>query len=361
MTIVFGEHYCRRRQLQRLADSRRITLRREANTKDGALDERIRGTRHPQARSLCTGDSAVDFLERIGLYTRWFYLVRAYADWVTEAENRGLTVGRVVILDQTAQLELPETELRRRMSENVQVMRKAVQTGLTAERRSLSGLSGGDARKVYARWQKGQSLVGDRISGAIVRALAVSEVNASMGKIVAAPTAGSCGVLPAVLFTVEEAWSVPEDVLLTAMFTAAGIGMVLADRASISGAEGGCQAEIGSAAAMAAAAAVEMSGGSPAQTAHAGAIALKSLLGLVCDPVGGLVEVPCVKRNAIAATIALSAAEMALAGVESAIPVDEVIDTMAAIGKQMPCALRETAQGGLAITPTGQRIRTSLI
>jgi len=199
------------------------------------------------------------------------------------------------------------------------------------------------------------------MSGAISKALAVAEINACMGKIVAAPTAGSCGVLPAVLLAVEESRQVSEKELLLALFTAAGLGMILAERASVSGAEGGCQAEIGSAAAMAAAAAVELAGGSPRQTADAAAIAMKSMLGLVCDPVGGLVEVPCVKRNATGATIALAAAEMALAGVKSAIPIDEVIDTMGEIGKQMPCSLKETAQGGLAVTPTGRRIRADFL
>lgn len=182
-----------------------------------------------------------------------------------------------------------------------------------------------------------------------------------MGRIVAAPTAGSCGVLPAVLLTLEEILGVGETELLSALFTAAGLGMVITDRANVSGAEGGCQAEIGSAAAMSAAAAVELAGGSPRQTADGAAIALKSMLGLVCDPVAGLVEVPCVKRNATGAMIALTAAEMALSGVKSAIPIDEVIDTMAEIGQQMSCSLKETAQGGLAMTPTGRKIRADFL
>lgn len=287
--------------------------------------------------------------------------MRTYEDWVLEAEAQTLKIGEVVIKDQIEQLEKTETELRKKMLENLHVMRDSVRIGLTGERHSLSGLVGGDAAKVEARRLRGETLAGDRLSAAIARALAVAEVNASMGKIVAAPTAGSCGVLPAVLLTVEENLKVPEDDVITALFTAAGLGMVIADRANVSGAEGGCQAEIGSAAAMAAAAAVEMAGGTPAQTAHAAAITMKSLLGLVCDPVAGLVEVPCVKRNATAATLALAAAEMALSGVRSAIPLDEVIDALADIGKQMPCALRETAQGGLAITPTGRRIRADFL
>lgn len=287
--------------------------------------------------------------------------MRAYQDYVQLAEERGLKIGEVVLAEQAESSEKPESELRERMLLNLKVMRESVDSGLHGDRKSSSGLIGGDAAKVQARWKSGESLTGERISGAIARALAVSEVNATMGKIVAAPTAGSCGVLPAVLFTVEEAVSCSEEDLVTALFTSAGIGMVIADRANVSGAEGGCQAEIGSAAGMAAAIAVELSGGSPIQTADAAAIALKSLLGLVCDPIAGLVEVPCVKRNATAATIALAAAEMALAGVKSKVPLDEVIDAMNEIGKQMPCSLRETAQGGLAVTPTGRRIQTDFL
>ncbi|GAB6173634.1 L-serine ammonia-lyase, iron-sulfur-dependent, subunit alpha [Paradesulfitobacterium aromaticivorans] len=285
----------------------------------------------------------------------------AYEDLVHQAEKKNLKIGQVVILDQSEQLEQTEAELRRRMAENLQVMRDSVRIGLTGERKSLSGMVGGDAAKVEARRARGESLVGDTVTKAIARALAVSEVNASMGKIVAAPTAGSSGVLPAVLLTVEEVYQAAEDDVITALFTAAGLGVVIADRANVSGAEGGCQAEIGSATAMAAAAAVELAGGTPRAGAYAAAIALKSMLGLVCDPVAGLVEVPCVKRNATGATLALAAAEMALAGVKSAIPLDEVIDTMEAVGRQMPCALRETAQGGLAITPTGRRVHADFL
>ena len=285
----------------------------------------------------------------------------AYEDLVHQAEKKNLKIGQVVILDQSEQLEQTEAELRRRMAENLQVMRDSVKIGLAGERKSLSGMVGGDAAKVEARRARGESLVGDPVNKAIARALAVSEVNASMGKIVAAPTAGSSGVLPAVLLTVEEVYQATEDDVITALFTAAGLGVVIADRANVSGAEGGCQAEIGSATAMAAAAAVELAGGTPRAGAHAAAIALKSMLGLVCDPVAGLVEVPCVKRNATGATLALAAAEMALAGVKSAIPLDEVIDTMEAVGRQMPCALRETAQGGLAITPTGRKVHADFL
>ncbi|KJR48704.1 L-serine dehydratase, alpha subunit [Desulfosporosinus sp. I2] len=287
--------------------------------------------------------------------------MRAYEAWIIEAENKGIKISEVILQNQIEELEQSEQVLIERMSTNLNVMRESVQAGLVGKRRSLSGLVGGDAAKVESYREKGGSLVGEVMSGAISKALAVAEVNACMGKIVAAPTAGSCGVLPAVLLAVEESRQVSERELLMALFTAAGLGMILAERASVSGAEGGCQAEIGSAAAMAAAAAVELAGGSPRQTADAAAIAMKSMLGLVCDPVGGLVEVPCVKRNATGAMIALMAADMALAGVRSAIPVDEVIDTMGEIGKQMSCSLKETAQGGLAVTPTGRRIQADFL
>ncbi|MDR3540872.1 MAG: L-serine ammonia-lyase, iron-sulfur-dependent, subunit alpha [Desulfosporosinus sp.] len=287
--------------------------------------------------------------------------MRAYEDWVREAETKGLKISEVVVQDQMEELELAEQMLFQRMRKNLKVMRESVAAGLNSESRSLSGLVGGDAAKVEGRRKNGESLVGELMSGVIARALAVAELNACMGKIVAAPTAGSCGILPAVLLTVEEARQVAEHDLLHALFTAAGLGMIIAERANVSGAEGGCQAEIGSAAAMAAAAAVELAGGTPRQTADAAAIAMKSMLGLVCDPVAGFVEVPCVKRNATGASIALVAAEMALSGVTSVIPIDEVIDAMGEIGKQMPCALKETAQGGLAMTPTGRRIQADFL
>ena len=181
-----------------------------------------------------------------------------------------------------------------------------------------------------------------------------------MGKIVAAPTAGSCGILPGAVLTLMELRNLERESAVMALFTAGAFGMVLAEKASVSGAQGGCQAECGSAAAMAAAALVEMAGGTPSMCAHACAIALKNQLGLVCDPVAGLVEIPCIKRNVGGVVIAFSAAEMALAGVESKIPVDECIQAMRAVGDSIPCSLRETSQGGLAATPTGQAMRRAV-
>ena len=186
-------------------------------------------------------------------------------------------------------------------------------------------------------------------------ALRMGECNACMKRIVAAPTAGACGVLPAVLLPYETEFGATHDQLVEALYVASGFGMIIASRASISGAEGGCQAEIGSAAAMAAPALVHLQGGSPEQMANACAMAVKNLLGLVCDPVGGLVEVPCVKRNVIGAMDALSAAQMALAGIESRVPPDQVLDAMREVGQSLPPSLRETGKGGLAATPFGRR------
>ncbi|HWJ02039.1 MAG TPA: L-serine ammonia-lyase, iron-sulfur-dependent, subunit alpha [Verrucomicrobiae bacterium] len=277
------------------------------------------------------------------------------------AQAEGLSLGQWTIKSQVEALEVSETDLRERMELNLQVMRHSALEGLTGKRRSMSGLVGGDAKRLEERRLTGQSLAGDVMARVAARALAVAEVNAGMGKIVAAPTAGSCGVLPAVLLTVAEETGADDGRLVEALFAASGIGIVIATQASVSGAQGGCQAECGSAACMAAVAAVELAGGDAERAVHAGAMALKTLLGLVCDPVAGLVEVPCVKRNVTAAVNALIAADMALAGIKSNIPLDEVIVAMEQIGSAMPCALKETAQGGLAITPTALRVKEEFL
>lgn len=223
--------------------------------------------------------------------------------------------------------------------------------------RSRSGLSGGDAEKMQRQFQSGGSISGDFIGQILSSALRMSECNACMRRIVAAPTAGSCGVIPAVLLPYARRFQAGENELVKALYVAAGFGSVIASRASISGAEAGCQAEVGSASAMAAAALVYLHGGREEQMANAAAIALKNMMGLVCDPVAGLVEVPCVKRNAAGAMNALTAAELALAGIESRIPPDEVIDAMQAVGEMMPAALRETGEGGIAASPTAIKFR----
>lgn len=280
---------------------------------------------------------------------------------VDKAKKKGKFISELILEDQAMQMEQSQEELFELMRASLQVMAEAVAKGLTAVSKSASGLSGGDANKMRQSVDAGRSLSGKVLSETLAKALAIAEVNACMGRIVAAPTAGSCGIIPAVLLTLKEENDLPEERVVMSLFTAAGLGMVIAKKASISGAEGGCQAECGSAAAMAAAAAVELMGGTPQMSAHACAMALKSVLGLVCDPVAGLVEVPCVKRNASGAANALIAAEMALAGIESTIPVDEVIGAMKAIGDAMPKSLKETAEGGLADTPTAKKIARDIL
>lgn len=227
----------------------------------------------------------------------------------------------------------------------------------TGTQRSVSGLVGGDGLKMRLYARRGESIGGEFMDEVIVQAISMAELNACMRRIVAAPTAGSCGVVPAVLLPLCEREHYTQHELLEALYVASGIGAVIAYRASISGAAGGCQAEIGTASAMAAGALVSLRGGTNEQIGHAVAIALKNLMGLVCDPVAGLVEVPCVKRNVIGAVNAISAADMALAGIESRIPVDEVIDAMGEVGRRMPVEFRETALGGLAATPTGKAVK----
>lgn len=259
---------------------------------------------------------------------------------------------RVIRESDMDQRQVTAEESRERMRQTWLAMLESEES-YQAQRRSLSGLVGGDGGRMRDFAAQGQSLSGDYLSEVIATALRVGEGNACMRKIVAAPTAGACGVLPAVLLPCARHFSLSREQLVQALYVASGFGMVIAARASISGAEGGCQAEIGSAAAMAAPALVHLRGGTPSMMAHACAMAVKNLLGLVCDPVGGLVEVPCVKRNVIGAMDALSAAQMALAGIESRVPPDQVLDAMAEVGRSLPPSLRETGKGGLAATPFG--------
>ncbi|MDR0363140.1 MAG: L-serine ammonia-lyase, iron-sulfur-dependent, subunit alpha [Planctomycetota bacterium] len=284
----------------------------------------------------------------------------AIADVVREAEARGTTISRVALADQAEALAVPEEAILEEMRGRLEVMRAAAHEGMRADLRSTSGLTGGNAHKMRSYAESGNAIAGKLFALASAKAMAIAEYNAAMGKIVAAPTAGSCGVLPAAILAMMEERGVAEEDAAMGLITAGTLGMVIAQEASISGAEGGCQAECGSAAAMAAGALVEMAGGSPSMVADACAIAIKNMLGLVCDPVAGLVEVPCVKRNAGAVACAVNAADMALAGVKSVIPVDEVVAAMREVGESIPKTLRETAQGGLAATPTGQAIAQRL-
>lgn len=241
-----------------------------------------------------------------------------------------------------------------------EVMEKAVHRGITEDVRSHSGLTGGDGKKLQEYISKGNMLSGETILDAVSKAMATNEVNAAMGTICATPTAGAAGIVPGCLFSVMNKLNATKEQQIEFLFTSGAVGYVIANNAFIAGATGGCQAETGSAAAMAAAAIVEMAGGTPEQSAHALSIALQNMLGLVCDPVAGLVEVPCVKRNAIGASIAMVAADMALAGITFIIPADEVIDAMYRIGKVMPTTLKETALGGLAATPTGKALEAKV-
>lgn len=278
---------------------------------------------------------------------------------VDAAISSNTSLGSLILKDQAEQMELSEEEIYARMDKSFEVMEQSVQKGYKKTLKSTSGLTGGDAHIMKEYAQTG-GICGSFMTGAMARAIAVSEYNAAMGKIVAAPTAGSCGIMPGCLVSLLEEKNIEREKIIHAMFTAAGFGIVIAKRASIAGAQGGCQAECGSAAAMAAAALVEIYGGSPAQSADACAIALKNQLGLVCDPVAGLVEIPCIKRNVAGIMIAFSAADMALAGIASKIPVDEVVDAMKEVGDALPCSLKETAKGGLANTPTGRKMTESI-
>ncbi len=278
------------------------------------------------------------------------------ASIVTAAEKSGLPISAIVLRQQAEQMEQTEESIYEHMRKNYQVMAECIEPGCNKDLKSPSGLTGGSAFKMRQISESGKSLTGSFLSGALYRALAVSELNAAMGRIVAAPTAGSCGILPAALLTMQEEKRIPERDCVMSLFTASAVGMVIANNASLAGAQGGCQAECGSAAAMAAAAIVELAGGTPKMAEHAIAIAIKNILGLVCDPVAGLVEIPCIKRNASGVAGAFVAAELALAGIESAIPADEVIWTMKKVGDAMSSTLKETAEGGLAATPTGRRL-----
>ena len=281
---------------------------------------------------------------------------KSIAELCRAAEEAGARISDIVLANEAEQLEQSEEALFARMESRLAVMETSVADGMNQDLRSTSGLTGGDAVKLWDRGEEHGS-AGGFFTRSLARAMAVSESNAAMGRVVAAPTAGSCGILPGTVVSMLAEGRCTRDAAVMALFTAGAFGAVIAERASISGAEGGCQAECGSAAAMAAAALAELMGGSPRQCADACAMALKNQLGLVCDPVAGLVEIPCIKRNAAGVAIAFAAAEMALAGIESKIPADECVDAMRQVGEALPCSLRETARGGLAATPTGEKLR----
>ena len=281
-------------------------------------------------------------------------MYKSLADAIRDAEEKKISLSQLALETESRDQGRPVAEIRGALQRALDVMRGAVAQGMTGDMYSASGLVGGDAAKL--RTGPAGPLSGTPFRDILARALAVQEVNAAMGVIVAAPTAGGAGVLPAVLTGLASARSIPDDKVVDALAVAGLIGAVIAERASLSGAEGGCQAETGAAASMAAGAAVEMLGGTPSQSGHAAALAMQGTLGLVCDPLGGFVELPCVFRNATGSAIALTGIELAMAGVEFRIPVDEVIDVMGQIGKEMDVRYRETAGGGLAAKPTGRRL-----
>ena len=265
-----------------------------------------------------------------------------------------IPISEAAILAELSREEMDRDEIMREMSLNLEVMRESIRVGLEEQQISITGLMGEDADKLMAFAD--YAVMGQEMTKIVASAMAVTEVNASMGRIVAAPTAGASGILPAVLIQYGDAHDLSEEQLIAGLCNAGAIGMIIAHNASIAGASGGCQAETGSAAAMAASALTELRGGTPDMCLHAAAIALKNVMGLVCDPVAGLVECPCIKRNAIGAANAVLCSDMVMAGIESIIPFDEVVTAMRNVGRMMNPDLRETARGGIAATPTAQKI-----
>lgn len=286
-------------------------------------------------------------------------MFRNVAELIEQADLHHKKISEIMIEQEIEVTGRTKEEIISMMEQNLDVMEKAVERGINGVH-SPTGLTGGDAVLMQKYIEKGQFLSGETVLDAVSKAVATNEVNAAMGTICATPTAGSAGVVPGALFAVKKKLNPTREQMIAYLFTAGAFGYVVANNASISGAAGGCQAEVGSASGMAAAAIVEMAGGTPAQSAEAMAITLKNMLGLVCDPVAGLVEVPCVKRNAMGAANAMVAADMALAGITSRIPCDEVISAMFKIGQTMPTTLRETGQGGLAATPTGRQLEAKI-
>lgn len=276
-------------------------------------------------------------------------------------KERNLKLSELAIISEMEETGRTREQAVSEMVKNLNTMKDAASKAMDKEVISVSGLIGGDGHRLKKYVNSGNSLCGNFMVKAMARAISCSEVNASMGRIVACPTAGSCGILPSVVITAGEQLGKTDEELIEALFCSAIVGQVIAQNASISGAEGGCQAECGTAAAMASAAVVEMMGGTPEMSLNAGAIVIKNILGLVCDPIAGLVEVPCAKRNVAGAVSALTTADMVMAGVESKIPFDDVILAMHKIGKSLPAELRETAQGGLAVTPTGLKLKEQIL
>ncbi|WP_129597980.1 L-serine ammonia-lyase, iron-sulfur-dependent, subunit alpha [Anaerophilus nitritogenes] len=283
--------------------------------------------------------------------------VNSGKELINICKEKKITIWQYTLQSESKDSGLNEKDVFERMRNSFKVMEASAEEALHKEVKSYSGLIGGNAFKLNKYVQNKKTLTGEFMVKAMARALSCSEVNAAMGRIVAAPTAGSCGIVPATIISAGEKLNLSEDDMVKGLLTATGIGMIIAKNATVSGAEGGCQAECGSAAAMASAAVVEMMGGCVSQALDAAAIVIKNILGLVCDPVAGLVEIPCAKRNASGTVSALTTADMVLSGVHSYIPFDDVVSAMYEVGKSLPCSLRETALGGVAATPTGAALQ----
>jgi len=287
-------------------------------------------------------------------------MFRNVEELIQQCEDKQCSISDLMIEQEVAVHDRSREDIIAQMERNLEVMERAANRGILEQVRSVSGLTGGDGKRLHEYMQLNDTLSGHVMLDAVSKAMATNEVNAAMGTICATPTAGAAGVVPGTLFAMKEKLNPTREQMVRYLFVSGAFGFVVANNASISGAAGGCQAEVGSATGMAAAAIVEIAGGTPKQSGQAMAMALKGMLGLVCDPVAGLVEVPCVKRNAFGASNALVAADLALAGIESRIPCDEVIDAMYRIGQSMPSTLRETGEGGLAATPTGRRYQEQI-
>jgi L-serine dehydratase len=286
------------------------------------------------------------------------FLFESFAEWKQYSEDQHLSLSDVVLEYEREQKNRTDQEINDGLAHAWQVMKDAVHTGLEEDMTSRSGMINNGAKKVY---RYPTAVLSREFQNLIARALAAKEVNSCMGRIVAAPTAGASGIMPGVLYTLQEIHNLEDKKIIEAMLVSAGIALIIEQRASLAGAVGGCQAETGSAAAMASGAIVYCLGGTTDQVLNAVAITIQCMLGLVCDPVAGLVEIPCVVRNASAAAIANSSAQIALADVSSVIPVDEVIEALGEIGASMETRYKETAQGGLAATPTAQRIAKKVL
>lgn len=282
-------------------------------------------------------------------------------DLIKICEDKKIAIWEYAYEQEIENSGLSKEEIWNRMKKNLEVMKESAEYGLNNKTKSISGLIGGDSYKLNQYVGGRDTLTGNVTVMAMARAVSCSEVNASMGRVVAAPTAGSCGILPGSLITAAEKLNKDDDDLIKALFTASAVGNIIAQNATLAGAEGGCQAECGSAAAMASAAIVEMMKGTPKMALDAGAIVIKNILGLVCDPIAGLVEAPCAKRNMAGAVSALTTADMVMSGITSIVPFDEVVSAMYKVGKSLPCELRETALGGVATTETALKLQKEIL